>query len=96
MQRSVAAVAVTAAGLALATLPASAGNTSPNAPRANPERNTFCANTGWWRVGFQMTGTSNDGRYGTWRINKIVDDPHQTRFDATFSPDNSSVSWYCV
>ncbi len=90
-------VAVATTGLALTIVPASAGNSSPNAPRANPERNTFCANTGWWRVGFEMTGTSNDGRYGKWIINRIVDDPHQTRFDATFYANNvSSVSWYCV
>jgi hypothetical protein len=95
LQRSALAIAVTTAGLSLSVLPASAGNDSPNAPRANPERITFCNNTGWWRVGFRMTGTSNDGRYGTWQITGVVDDPHQTRIDATFT-GGGSVSWYCV
>jgi hypothetical protein len=83
-----------AAGLAMTALPASAGNSDPKAPRESPERVTFCANTAWWFPGFQMKGTTNDGSYGTWVINSIQDDPHQTAFNATFA-GSWSVTWYC-
>lgn len=78
------AVAATAA-LAVAASPATAANDSPKSPRATPERVTFCDNPNWWYPGFRMTGTTNDGSYGTWVITRVVDDPHQTTIYATFA-----------
>ncbi len=50
-----------------------------------------------WRVGVALEGISNDGRYGVWVIKNVVDDPHQTRFDAEFYSSNTSwVSFYCA
>lgn len=95
LARAATAVTIAGSATALAVLPANAANDSPNAP--DPfTRAGFCTNTSSWYVGYTLGGASNDRRAGVWVINRIVDDPHQTRFDATFyAGDVSSVSWYC-
>ncbi|ADB34982.1 hypothetical protein Kfla_5979 [Kribbella flavida DSM 17836] len=97
LYRAAAATAVLAAGTVVSVQPASAANDSWNAPRLNPERSTFCRTYSWWFEGFQMTGTSNNGTYGTWAISDIRDDPHQTAFDAAFYANGriTWVTWYC-
>lgn len=84
------------AGAALSSLPANAGNSDPNAPNAQT-RAVFCGAPQFWKPGVRIEGTSNDGRYGTWVITNVVDDPHQTRFDAAFYSNITSwVSFYCI
>jgi hypothetical protein len=97
LYRAFAASAVLAAGVVISVPPASAGNGDWNAPRAYPERSTFCANPEWWYPNSQMAGYSNNGTYGLWVVLAVRDDPHQTAIDAVFRTvaQDSRVTWYC-
>jgi hypothetical protein len=98
--RAAAGVLLLVGAATLHTQAAVAGNSSWNAPRADPERYDFCENPQRWYVGFRFGGYSVNGTAGGWTINYIRDDPHQTAFDATFTDQNSGVrsfvSFYCV
>ncbi|MEU4392573.1 hypothetical protein [Kribbella sp. NPDC023855] len=94
-----AATAITIAGFAAAftVLPASAANESPDAPNFHTHER-FCTNPSYWYPGYVLTGGSNDGRLGSWRINNVTNEPGRARFDTTFYTQQtvSFVSWHCA
>jgi hypothetical protein len=100
MRRWLTKVAVVAALLAAVltagSVPAFAGNNDPKSP--NPgARTDFCNHpVQMWHLGYVYWGNSNDGTFGSWTINNMVDSPSAIYFYATFAGDHYyNVSWNC-